>query len=323
MFKSVMKVTPKIDKRGLDKMERSLSQRFKRVANGFSKGFAKIFKGGAFIGAALAFVDKLLSPIKEVNEALERTLQSNDSISTFAAQLNTTAGKLQKLQAIVGTGTGLTQDKLLDILTKFQLGLAEERKTPGSMGLKDFTEFGDVSDAFFSFIQSMKSANDDDKNLVTKRVFGDEGVKALAEAYQIDVGQIMKQSGLDKVSFEALDKSIEKIAALSNMSDALKAGRQTRDIIDKARVLNEGIIRSREDKAALDLKRENERFKSYQNLQNLTNTVDNIFIAVEGMVAKLGEFIGMATPWIKKVGGFIDETRSSSWFKGLFKWGGK
>src|SRR5690606_7364854 len=103
----------------LRKMARALSERFTRVAKTFGRGLSRIFKGGALLGGLNLIIDRLINPLKEVQETLDRLLGVSDNLSTFAGQLNTTSGNLAKLQALA-TSAGINQERLLNLLTRYQ-----------------------------------------------------------------------------------------------------------------------------------------------------------------------------------------------------------
>src|SRR5690606_31986576 len=119
----ILKIIPKIDAKDLKAMENTLSARFKKIAKGFGKGLASVIKGGGIAGIGLALIDKVLNPLKEVQDAIERTLKANDDVATNAKQFETTAGKLSKLIAL-GQATGLESEDLYKLISKFQGSVA-------------------------------------------------------------------------------------------------------------------------------------------------------------------------------------------------------
>src|SRR5687767_8200002 len=106
MFSEILKIIPQLDSGDLAKLESSLSGRFTRIAKKFGKGLGSILTGGGIAGLALGLIDKLLNPLKDVQEAIDRSLKDSDDLVTNAKQFDTTAGKLAKLVAL-GKSTGL------------------------------------------------------------------------------------------------------------------------------------------------------------------------------------------------------------------------
>jgi methyl-accepting chemotaxis protein len=124
MFSEILKIIPKLDSKDLANMERTLGIRFARVAKKFGGGIMSVLKGGGILGTATFFLDKILNPLKEVQESIDKTLKSGDDLKTYAKQFNTTAGNLARLQAF-GKATGLDADSLRTILEKFQSSVAQ------------------------------------------------------------------------------------------------------------------------------------------------------------------------------------------------------
>jgi DNA anti-recombination protein RmuC len=90
----VLKIQPKLDDKELNKMEKSLGSRFARIAKGFGRGLK--LASVAALGAAV--LDKLVNPLNEVKQAIDRTLGKADDIVTNAKQFNTSTEKLAQAQ---------------------------------------------------------------------------------------------------------------------------------------------------------------------------------------------------------------------------------
>jgi len=340
VFKEILKIIPKLDDKDLAAMERALQSRFTRIAKNFGKGVMNVFKGGGIAGVALAFIDKLLNPLKETQEAIERTLKSSDDIATNATQFNTTAGRLFKLVSLA-KATGLDQDNLFQLINKFQNAVAEAKADPTKpSSVKNFVqrevvdpktgekriENGDTAEAFFEFIQSLQKMDRNQQLLVQQQVFGEKQVLKMADFLQSMSGdalsKILKTTGLDKVTSAKLTTSIDKLAGLNDLQDALEAGRGVRDIQNKAAVINEGMIRARDKSERVALERENARIQSYENLAKISTTVDKIFGLVEQGISILGGLITKLEPFINKVTDAIDKMLKSPIVRGVKSWFG-
>ena len=82
MYTEILKVKPQLDTKDLNKMEKTLQSRFSRLAKGFGKSITNVIKGGGVAGIAIALIDKLLNPLKEVQEAIDRSLSKGDDLAT-------------------------------------------------------------------------------------------------------------------------------------------------------------------------------------------------------------------------------------------------
>ena len=319
MFSEVLKIIPQIDPKDLAKMERSLQSRFTKIAKGFGKGIMNVFKGAGIAGVAMALIDKLLNPLKEVQESIERTLKMSDDIATNAAQFNTQTGKLFKLVQL-GKATGLDQDNLFQLITKFQTAVAQAKADPKDASVSSvraFTGQTDTAEAFFNFIQSLQRMDKNTQVLVQQQVFGEKQILKMADFLQTDFAKKFTEVGLDKVSTSKLTGSIEKLAGLNDLADVLQARRETQDIMAKSGVINESMIRSRDKSERLNLEKENARIKSYNDLAAISDSVTKIFGVVEQGLAMLGNLISKLTPFIDKMSGAVDKFMKSPVVRGV------
>ena len=323
MFSEILKIIPKIDSKELAQMERNLTSRFTKVAKKFGSGVANVFKGGGVAGAALALIDKLLNPLKEVQESIDRTLKSSDDVVTNAKQFETTSGKLFKLISLA-KGAGLGQDDLFMLLTKFQTAIAEAKQNPSApSAVKNFTNEKDTAQGFFDFIQSLQKMEKSQQILVQQAVFGEKQILKMSDFLNSDFSSLFKEVGLDKVSSKKLTGSIEKLGGLNDLADVLTAKREVTDIVAKGGAINEGMIRARDKAERVALERENMRIKSYEDLQAISSTVDKIMVMVEQGLGLLGKLISVVTPALNSMVSSIEKFSKGPMARGLMKLFGK
>lgn len=318
MFSEILKIIPKLETKDLSNMERTLNSRFARVAKKFGGGIANILKGGGIAGIALGFIDKLLNPLKETQEAMERILKSSDDIVTNAKQFGTTSGKLFKLVQL-GKSTGLEQDNLFQLITKFQGAVAQAKANPKDQSVSSVRQFAndqDIADAFFQFIQQLQKMDKSTQILVQQQVFGEKQILKMADFLQTDFAAQTKLIGAKPG--EAYTPSLEKLGGLNDLQDALAARRELNDTVKKAGIMNEGMIRSRDRAEQILLQQENARIASYQNLQAISDTTTKIFGLVEQGVSLLGGFITKITPVINRLTDTLSKLAGSRWVRGLF-----
>jgi hypothetical protein len=290
MFSEILKIIPRLSQRDLQKMEKALSKRFTRVAKKFGKGLKKAVVGGGLFSFGLAVINKILNPLKEVQESIEKILNKGDNLSTYAGQFGTTSGKLVKLQELAAS-TGLAPEQFYQILGKFQSALAENKKNPTTFtSVKNYVDEKDTADAFFKFVQSLQKMDKLDQVAIQKQLFGDEALLRLSEFIQTDFAKQLKIIGAKDAS--AYTNSLEKLGSLQNLDEALTSKRNLRDIEKKAKLMNEDMIYKRDASEQLALDRENARLKSYKDLQELGDATDKILILVEKATLMLSKLAG-------------------------------
>lgn len=320
MFSEILKFIPKLDTGELNKMEKNLQSRFTRVAKRFGQGIGNIFKGGGFVGVALGLLNKLLNPLQEIQESMDRTLKNADDLATNAQQFGTTPGQLAKLKAL-GEATGLQDNDLYMMINKFQNAVAQASSdTNKPSAVRNFVNQPDTAEGFFQFIQSLQKMDKNQQLLVQQEVFGEKQVLKMADFLQQDFPKLM-QEVLAGVSTADLNKNIGNVAGLADLSDKLGARRNIQDIGTKGSLINDSMIRERDKAARVALQKENKRLQSYDNLQAIDNTMTNIMTMLEQAFAQIGGFINMVTPKINELLGYIQGFSKSSIFKGIFKFG--
>ena len=317
MFSDILKIKPKLEEKDAKAMERSLQTRFNKLAKGFGKGLTNVLKGGGIAGIALGLVDKLLNPLQEVQASIERVLKSSDDLATNAAQFNSTTGRLFKLVQLA-KATGLDQDNLFMLINKFQTAVAEAKADPTKpAAVRNYTGTEDTVEGFFQFIQSLQRMEKGQQLLVQQSVFGEKQILRMADFLQTDFAKKFEEVGLGKFTTQKLTTSIEKLAGLNDLADALTARREVEDVIGKSGVINEGMIRARDKQERIALERENQRIKSYTDLANISTTVDKIMIQVENGIGLLGKLIGTLTPMADKVINAVDRLLKSPMVRGV------
>lgn len=172
----------------------------------------------------MALIDKLLNPLKEVQEAIDRSLSKGDDLATFAAQFNTTAGRLAKVQAL-GEASGLDAEGLRMLLVKFQTSLAEAAADKNKdTSVRAFAGRQDTLEAFFEFIQSLQKLNKGDQLRVQSEVFGERQILKASEFLNADFATLGKQFA--RFDTEKLTRAANKLANFSDLNDRLGTTRR-------------------------------------------------------------------------------------------------
>lgn len=317
MFKYILQIIPNLDPKALADMDRALTKRFTSLAKKFGKGLVAALTGGGIAGFALGMIDKILNPLKETQEAIDATLMRSDDLVTNAKQFNTTAGKLFRLQQLAKS-TGLDEGSLFMLMSKFQTALAEgEADKTKDTSVRQFVGDTDIADSFFQFIQSLQKMEKSQQIIVQQEVFGEKQILKMADFLQTDFAAQTKLIG--GPSAEKLNPGLEKLGNLNDLKDALEARRILNDTFKKSQLITESMIKSQDERARLDLEKENQQIKSYNDLAaisiaaaEITNLVKQGVLGLTGMIVKVTDMANN----IKK----IAESRP---VKGLMKIFGK
>lgn len=329
MFKEILQIIPKLSPGDLNQMERSLSTRFGKVAKKFGKGLVGALTGGGIAGIALGLIDKLLNPLKETQEAIDRVLRQGDDIVTNAKQFGTTAGKLFRLQQLAKS-TGLDAGSLDVLLQKFQAALAEAKQDPNkATAVRQFVaplvidpETGrpaarqpeqDIAETFFHFIQALQKLDKSQQVIVQQEVFGEKQILKMADFLQTDFDQQSRKLGGPRAA--NLTESLEKLGDLNDLKDTLEARREMEDTLKKSRAINEGMVRAQDAQLKLELQKENQRVANYQNLMALTAATTQIQGLIEQGVGAIGGLVVKLTDLSSNV----KKIAESRLIKGLVK----
>jgi hypothetical protein len=291
MFSEILKIKPQLDSGDLNSMVNNLSGRFASVAKKFGSGLKSAILGGGITGLAISVIDRLLNPLKETQETIDKILHQSDDIVTSAKQFETTAGKYFKLQQLAKS-TGLDEEVLKTMLGKFQVALAQTRadeidpsksladrqKNP----LRNFIDVKDTADAFFQFAQAIQKQPKDKQVLIQQDIFGEKLFGKAAEFFQTDFPDQLNKIGA-KAS-ESYTPALEKGAKLSDLQDALTAKRTLDDVVTKSNLINENMVFSK-DKAERKLnEQDDKRIQSYESMKNIDNAMVNIQQKIENLL---------------------------------------
>lgn len=322
MFKHILQLVPRLSEKDFREMEKKLSSRFTKIAKGFGKGLKNVFKGGGWLGAALGLLNKLLSPLKDIQESLDNTLKQGGDLVTNAEQFGTSAGNLFKLQQLAGA-KGIEAQELYNLIAKFQSGVAEAEADPkNNHVLSNYVGTSDMAEGFYQFIQSLQKLDKNQQIRLQEQVFGEKQVLKMAGFMNQDMGALEKAIRARSGSF--YDAPIKRIDEVANRMDVLEARRNLNDMVTKGGIINNSFADTRHQAETERLKRENDNLRNYQALASLDNTMNKIMGLLEKAMGKLGEFISWITPTMNRMLNAIEGFTKSSTARGIIKFfGGK
>lgn len=314
MFKEILKILPRLDTGDLNKMERDLSKRFKKVAKGFGKGLGASLLGGGLAGAALGIIDKLLNPLKEVQESIDRVLGEGDDLVTYAKQFDTTSGKLLKLQALA-MANGLDKEALFMLMGKFQTAVAEAQADPTKQtSVRRFANVKDTGEGFFNYIQALQTLGKTDKGAqirAQQEVFGEKQILKMSDFLNADFKQLI--SSLKLMGSEYYTPRVNKLGQLNDLQDEKGASRYANDIFNKGGTINKGMIESRDRQLKIELERENQRIASYKSLAIMAETSGKLLKLLEEGYLEVAKIATSSS----SINEFILKYSSSRAFRGV------
>ena len=316
-------------------MIKDLGGRFTKIAKSFGNGLKNAIKGGGIVALAAGLADKILNPLKETQEALDKFLSSSDDIITNAAEFGTTPGKLLKLRE-AGRATGLKPETLFMMLQKFQVALAQARddkRDPSKPAgvLEEFLNVDDTVDAFFQFSQSLKNASNDVRTLAKASVFGERLMGKSNDFFQQDLPALISE--LTPRLSSDFDESLNMAGSMNDLKDKLEAQRILEDTFKKGKIIGPQMIYSQAKTAQQQLDQENKRIQSYDSLikteqaaSDIKNRFEDLFMTISSQLPILVDGLNAVVrgiDWLKphflELVKWIREIGNSRFIKGLFK----
>jgi hypothetical protein len=129
--------------------------------------------------------------------------------------------------------------------------------------------------------------------LVQQEIFGEKQILKMADFLQTDFAAQTKLLG--GPSSAQLTPSIEKLGNLNDLKDALEARRELTDVVKKAGAINEGMVRAQDERAKLELEKENRQIKSYQDLAAISIAADQVTNLAKDAVLKVADILVKVT----------------------------
>ncbi len=316
MFTEILQVKPKLSDGDLGSMERSLNSRFARVAKRFGGGILSALKGGGIAAIGLTLIDKLLNPLQQIQETIDKTLNRGNEIATFAKHFGTTPAALVRLQQFA-QAKGLDPGELNVLIEKFQEAVVQQKKNPDQRtAVVNYQNRTDMVEAFFEFIQARQKLRPDQQSAVDQETFGGR--------------QILKSAEFLGADFQALNKNIlspgsaRVNAAVKNTDDiaAAQAAAQAQsgvyDFVNKSDHINLGQVALLHARDQAEQARETKRLDRFSDLEKtaiamdkLTNLLQDAFLKLTPYLSKLAPFI------INNLAGGVAEIGKSRVMRGV------
>lgn len=319
-FKETLKISPQLESSEVSAMERNLNSRFSGIAKKFGKGLLGAIAGGGILGIAGGILEKILNPLKEVQEALDKTLKGADDLKDSAEQFGTTTGELAKLRAF-GKTKGLDASQVDALIQKFQVAVTEATVNPDKdTSVRQFVGQKNIAQAFLTFSENLSKLakeNPTEAIRVQQEVFGERQIGKSGQFIRADFQGLNKQFG--GIDTQQLTQANEKLNQLNDIQRNAEATRELRDIIDKSRAINEKTVQTLEEQKDIALKRENERIANAESLAVLKTQADNVMALLENKALPL---LGDGIRQLQQLAGQLQTIASSPLLR-RFGLGGK
>lgn len=296
MFTDTAKIQPDVDKSAAKKMEKDLNSRFGRVAKRFSTGLRKAIRHGlTFTGlTALAggVIAKLLNPLQETEELLNRVLDKGASATDAAEDLGTDAGKLMRLEAVAQM-KGVDQQTMRDMLNKFQVALAREREAAAAGQeagtLRNFVNEKDTAQAFLDFIRSMQAVDKDRQVIVQNEIFGDR-VRGRAAAFFnetkiLDLLRMLPDSMV-------LGPAIERTNTIAGERDVMTVVNEVDAFIKQSKAIPENIVNTLDRAQQNRIEKEVEQLSQFESLRNAQQSLEESINELRKLVTEFLQYTG-------------------------------
>jgi len=306
LTKAILYIIPDLDAGALNKMERTLSSKFTRIARKFGSGLknsvVNMIGGGLkgiAMGLGMGLFEKMVNPLKEAEEAINGLLDQSDDIVTNATQFETTAGKMFKLQQLAAS-TGVDDDTLRMMLSKFQVSMAEAR-TGGDQTLAQFTDDKDLIDAFYKFQLSMREMPKDMQVLFQSKIFGERLVGRAYEFFQTDLAAREKEVGARESEF--YNRPISKAGGLEDLRGINTARRNLQYLPENMDKINKEMLRNMDLGERKKLIAQGKDIEGYNDIKIAANAIAEINEKIKGLANQVFTLLPRIVELLEKVAG--------------------
>jgi hypothetical protein len=289
MFSEILKIIPKIEAADVDKMTNILNTRFKKIAKNFGSGLKTVLMGGGIAGIGLALIDKILNPLKETQEAIDKILGRADNLKDMAEEFGTTTGNLFKLQALA-KARGVDPEQLNTVIGKFQSAVAEAIADPSkATSVRNYAVPGqDTAEAFFKFIQNMQNLAPEQRTLVQNEIFGEKMRFKLADFFnEKDFVGLSNRLGL--AGGASYTSRIDAGSEVANKADELRARNDAFAFNRGVGRISEGMVTANSQLELQKMIAEQDKFAKFNSMVELDKTINKLTNLLSDIVGRLGK----------------------------------
>lgn len=255
------------DTSSMQKMEKDMNGRLNKVTKRFGQGLqkaGKMLKFSAYTTAAVGIVSQLLSPLQEINTALDNILAKSSNIKDQADAMNTDVGFYAALQS-AAAAKGIDQAQF-NMMGQRVMELIGEAKNGKENVLSKYKDETDMGRALYKIVDALhKMPAGAERTAMASDIFGGRITGRM---------QGLLNSGFDEpltkvmggVDIEKLSNAIVNLEKKSNLQSELRANLDLRDYIGKDRRISNKILYTQNQYENLQRATLNHKLKDYNNI---------------------------------------------------------
>lgn len=293
MITETLKLIPQIDTARLEQMYKTLTDRFAKIAKKFGDGFKFTAKITGPIALVAGLVAKILNPLEKAEGIIERIMNQSGDTSDAAEDLETSTGKLFRLQSIA-KAKGVDQDQLRMLLGKFQAALIQERDNaskplspetqPGI--LREFIHERDTAENFFQFMQTVRDLPKDMQVKIQNELFG-EKMRGRVQAFLNTPESEIRRLDKDLPASSKLSQAVNKATSISDERDILRSTTETKDFVSKSEIMSMNMATKLDEVTRARNEIDNDALRRFGPASSLELEMLKTQQKVEGMITDL------------------------------------
>lgn len=330
MFSEILKIIPVISPGDGKKMEKSLSERFGKVASRFGSGLKAVIKG-SIIGISLGLLNRLLNPLEALEDRIKSLLGQGSDARDLADRFNSTPGQVQRLQDVAEIA-GVKPDQLQEMMVKFAQAVETAREelstkgsdiSPSTNAVQDFIGQKDMVESFIAFLTRLRAEGQspgrdvtyngqflkhqsgmDSRKAIEKEVLGEVQFGGMKRLIETDLAE--KLGGL-KGAFDTnqLNETLTSLASMEDKRRALEVASRTQSLIDATNKISDNTVKQMEAATAREQQRLDSQLQGFNDLRRAANGIETLKEGLTGLslsVTKALGYLGNIAERLNKVG---------------------
>ncbi len=255
------------DTSSMQKMEKDMNGRFNKVTKRFGQGLAKagkMLKFTAFTTMATGLVAQILSPLNDINSALDNILAKSSDIKDQAYNMDTSVGMYAAMQS-AAAAKGIDQAQF-NMMGQRIMELVGAAKNGEDNVLSKYKNEKDMGLVLYKVVEALKNMGPGaERAAMASQIFGGRISGRMSGLLDTGFDEPLKQV-MKGVNLQELEAAVKGLDAKSNLQSALRANLDLRDIVAKNGRISNKIIRTQNQYEHVRAATQNAKFKDYENL---------------------------------------------------------
>lgn len=319
MFTEVLRIKPVLDQGTALSMERNLSSRFTRAASVFGRGLKNILRGSIF-GVSLALINKILNPLKEIEDKIKALTGESTDLTDLADRLGTRSGTLANLNSIAIAG-GAKPEELLEAIktfadkfetAKFEFSNPDKTVFPSETSylLKDLVEKNnpDILQNFLEYVGGLQAVSERQNIRGQKEVFGSVATGGLGRFFKLNnLGAVADAMALPNSA--KLSEEIDRVSGITALQRSKDEGDKARDFLRKLGLIGTGTLNAVSASDSQERQDDFESMSGYLSNKPGSDAFKNIGKSLENIGTLLGRLVGLLEPITKNLPAITNPNR--------------